>query len=205
MGRNLTGSLISSFVVRSKGRIQNVTYDVKKNKEEVLKELSKMINLDFFKMKEIDDGFYFEVKEEVINKYFVDYMKELNTIDENAISKFLYRFNYKSNKIDSVDGKIKIVNVVEPDKREHTELQIEGYDKGIREDSNPIFPDQAYFLNKLDGYHEIKMKVYYFAIIFDFDKYDGEDEWYMCNLLNKLVRLGMKNPLKDITFFCVSG
>lgn len=49
------------------------------------------------------------------------------------------------------------------------------------------------------------MDIYYLRGSIDYSKYDGESERYICSLLINLVRKAMKNPLKDITFFCISG
>jgi len=208
MGRYLTGSIISSFKVTKKrnGGIWHSPYDVKENKEKVLEELSKMINLDFFDMEEIENGFSFKLKEEPLNRYFVDYMEELNTLDSYAVSTFIehYYGENSNKKIEDIEGKLKIANLIDCAKHEYTALMLEDSEYEEREEYNPFFPDEAYFLRELDGYRGIDMEVNYFVLLFNADKWDGEDEWYMCYLLNRLVRLGLKNPLKDITFFCIS-
>lgn len=206
MGRNISGGLISEFRVVSKGRNSDVNI-LKEKKEELLKCLKEKINLDFFEMEEIDNGFYFKLKEEPIKKYFVDYMKEFNTFDDNAIRELLWNFygeGYKSKTIDDIDGKIKLVDVNEYG-REYIELQVDGEKGSITPESNPFFPHKVFFLENFSQYGNINMDIYYLIVSFDYSKYVGESERYICSLLINLVRKAMKNPLKDITFFSVFG
>ena len=206
MGRNISGGLISEFQVVSKDRNSNGNI-LKEKKEELLKCLKEKINLDFFEMEETDDGFYFKLKEEPIKKYFVDYMKEFNTFDDSAIKELLwsfYREDYRSKTIDDIDGKIKLVDVNEYG-REYLELKVDGEKLSITPDGNPFFPHKVFFLENFSQYGNIDMDIYYLRVSFDYSKYAGESERYICSLLINLVRKAMKNPLKDITFFCVSG
>lgn len=206
MGRNISGGLISEFQVVSKGRNSDGNI-LKEKKEELLKCLKEKINLDFFEVEETDNRFYFKLKEEPIKKYFVDYMKEFNTFDDSVIKELLWSFygeDYRSKTIDDIDGKIKLVDVNEYG-REYVELQVDGEKRSITPDGNPFFPHKVFFLENFSQYRDIDMDIYYLRVSFDYSKYDGESERYICSLLINLVRKAMKNPLKDITFFCISG
>jgi hypothetical protein len=203
MGRYLSGGLISEFKVLG----ENCNLKDKNVKKELLQCLGKMINLDFFDMEQLENGFYFKLKEEPIKEYFVDYIKELNTFDDDAISEVLYQLygnNRRDKTIDDIAGKIKLISYDDFGHDEYV-LAVEDSENFIDAWDNPFFPHERIFLEGFSKVRDVRMVIDYFVTSRDYDKYDGEDEGYVCRLLNRMVRKAMTNPLKDITFFTILG
>ena len=205
MGRYLTAEIITDITVKSH-------YDrkEKQSKEKILTELNKMINLDFFNIDIKDQKMKFYLKEEVLNKYLKDYLKELEELKKDIIYDYfihdLFGEQGKNKKINDIKENFKFKIKEEYNGRKHKVLIYDDNEENaILLGSGFFSPDEYYFIKDDNIREHINIKISGFTIIIDFNKYDGEDETFMCDLLNLLIRKGMNNPLKDITYFLVDG
>ena len=195
MGRYIASGLATVISIS-----ENKKSKEKKDKEEILKDIGKKIDLNLYEVKEYDNGYELYLKTDIVNKHLNEFVKELtlaNPLNTNAHTLNDY---YDENKnIWENDFKVKV------NKDGNYELYLNN--KKINEDdylglweyfNYVYFPDSIY-----DNFaYLIKVKLLYLGL--DIDKFMPERDPYILYLMNQDLKI-FKNPLSTAFIYGIYG
>lgn len=160
------------------GIIKSITlfYKDESKKEKILSYLGKKINLNYFKIKNIDNCMIFDIDKSFINDNIISFFKEIK-------DKKLYRFN-------SIEDNI-----------EFLEEQNNFFDVG--EIYDDIFHDIFSFDNYNNLINDLyNIEIEYYSFYFD-GPYNGK-LYDTIELLENLFKSSLNNPIKDVLCFGIS-
>ncbi len=204
MGRYLAAGIATSIVMKKKdGWESSEKFNVFENKDDILKDLNNMIDVSKYECIYGNDYIILQLKTEHFNDNIHALIKELYSMIncENCIlsncEKKVKILSKEFNKKDfplTISNKKRnegnIIHCVQP-----------GYEEEMYYYASPeyyLFENQKYKKN-------IKIDLYFINLWQDFNKYDGEDETKMLEIINKMSRFYYKSPLSKNMLFYILG
>lgn len=195
MGRYIASGLATVISI-----LENEKSKETKDKEEILKNIGKKIDLNLYEVKEYDNGYELYLKTDIVNKHLNEFVKELTIANHLNTNAFTLNDYYDENKnIWENDFKVKV------NKDGNYGLYLNN--KKINEDDylspweyfNYVYlPDSIY-----DNFaYLIKVKLLYLGL--DIDKFMPERDPYILYLMNQDLKT-FKNPLSTAFIYGIYG
>ena len=217
MGRFLAASIPTQLFIKRRGESFN-NLDLIKDKEKILNQINKYIDLSFYDINEEEKQIYLKLNEEKANKCLKEFFKEIESIlDLNHYLQFsLFKeedtnegFDLKNIlKKNETKKEINFDNIVI--KKDIKENDINYYmtagekNHEINEDLSCI-DGAPWLFDLIKELRSIGAQIYSIHIWLDYDKFCGEDENKMLQLLNKFSKSYFKSELAKIMIFNIYG
>lgn len=197
MGRNVSAGILTNIeIVKKNNHYSSANFDLKKEINNVLKEINKMVDITAYDIKEDEDGFILKLKQEYLKENFYDLFTEMTKIN-NEYGRFYNclnseeKFPIEKEKIDiSID--------------EENEYQLH---YGEEKSSNfYIFYPLFWILSaKSKLYDDVSISGSILPIWVDIDKIDGEDETSILWIMNMMKNKFFKSKLSKCLIFEIIG
>jgi len=197
MGRVLASGLLSSIFIRKRSSMYSVI-DLKKEFKNVLKEMDKIIDTSKYDIIEKENAFIMYLKPDFVNENIHDLLKEMDVLTPIH----LY-----------YDGEDLEVDVNDKDFKKKVKLncKVHDYDYSIiYEDEeiiteNRIFYPLDFFLYSSSLIQDIEIKGAILTLWSDFNKYDGEDETMMLEIINTMKTTYYHTELSKVLIYEIIG
>ncbi len=204
MGRYLAVGIATSIVMKKKdGWESSEKFNVLENKDDMLKDLNNMIDVSKYECIYGNDYIVLQLKTEHFNDNIHELIKELYPMVncENCIlSNCEKKVKILSNKFNKKDFPLTISN-----KKRNAENIIYCVQSDYEEKLNYFTSPEYYLFENYEYKKNVKIDLYFINLWQDFDKYDGEDETKMLEIINKMSRLYYKSSLSKNMLFYMLG
>ena len=212
MGRNMMNGIATRIEIQKRNPVVN--YDIIKNKNMILKEINKFVNVENYNCTQNENGdLTLEIKMEFFNDNIHDLIKETRKIMkcENILLDNMFdkkEIDYK--KFNNVNYPLQLKKYDENYKyayaRQKEELLGTYYlESNIDkfQETGSWFPSNYWlFQENKDMFYNLTVQIFHIPLWIDIGKIIMEDESFLLHLINRISRNHFKNPLsKDILFF----
>lgn len=204
MGRYLAVGIVTSIVMKKKnGWESSEKFNVFENKDDILKDLNNMIDTSKYECIYENDYIALQLKPEHFNDNIHELIKELYPMincESCILSNCEKKVKILSNEFNKKDFPLTISN-----KKINEENIIYCIQSDYGEKLNYFASPEYYLFENQDYKKNIEMDLYFINLWQDFNKYDGEDETKMLEIINKMSRFYYKNPLSKNMLFYILG